>query len=237
MSDRVRIPSICIFQFPFFNSPSKLPHRFFLLLPLLGLSFCPSLAFAHKLRIFATASGAAIEGEAYAADGSPIRDTPVSVLGPKGEHFAELKTDGQGQFRYQATARVDHTLVLDAGAGHVAKYTVPADELPANLPAQASATLSSQPSLPPAPLPQADEGKLKAVPHSNDSPGAKADQLEARIEAVHAQVVQLRKQIDAYQEKLRLHDILGGLGVILGFVGLSFYFLGVRRRERMEGQK
>lgn len=54
--------------------------------------------------------------------------------------------------------------------------------------------------------------------------------LEALIEkAVARQVRPLREQLDAYEEKVRWHDVLGGLGVIVGVAGLSYGF-AMRRR-------
>jgi nickel transport protein len=48
-------------------------------------------------------------------------------------------------------------------------------------------------------------------------------------------LAELRKEVARYENKVRLHDVLGGIGCILGFMGLAFYFLGVRRREKAEG--
>lgn len=57
-----------------------------------------------------------------------------------------------------------------------------------------------------------------------------AADLEALVErAVARQVRPLREQIDAYEEKVRWHDVLGGLGAIVGVAGLA-YGLTARRR-------
>jgi nickel transport protein len=53
------------------------------------------------------------------------------------------------------------------------------------------------------------------------------------IEAAVAQKLRpLQREIVELREEIRLHDILGGIGYIIGIAGISFYFLGVRRRER-----
>ncbi|WP_343867009.1 hypothetical protein [Caenispirillum bisanense] len=47
--------------------------------------------------------------------------------------------------------------------------------------------------------------------------------------AVAREVNPLREQLEAYEEKVRLHDILGGLGWIAGLTGIAFYILARRR--------
>ena len=56
--------------------------------------------------------------------------------------------------------------------------------------------------------------------------------LAARLESIDRQIVQLRKQIDGYEQKTRLHDVLGGLGYILGLTGLAYYFLGKKQKTK-----
>lgn len=52
-------------------------------------------------------------------------------------------------------------------------------------------------------------------------------ELEA---AVARQIAPLRAQIAAYEERVRLHDILGGIGYIVGLAGLAFFLLGRKPR-------
>lgn len=190
------------------------------LLILLVLLVSP--ASAHKLHVFALANGTTIEGEVYAAGNAPIRNAAVTVLGPSGEKLGETKTDDDGKFRFAARQRVDHTFVVDAGEGHRAEYKVTADELPASLPGSNKAVTAA---VKPAAKSQ------PAHDHASHTDSNTAG-LKQELEAVHAQIVQLRKQIDAYEQKVRLHDVLGGLGMILGLMGVSFYFLGVLRKEK-----
>ena len=46
------------------------------------------------------------------------------------------------------------------------------------------------------------------------------------------QLAGLRADLDRYKNELRLRDVLGGVGYILGIMGIVFYFLGVRRKEK-----
>lgn len=213
-------PPISNFQFSIFNFQSVV---FFATL----LSVTP--AFAHKLHVFAVANGATIEGDVYAAGNSPIRNAAVRVLGPNSEKLGETKTDDDGKFRFDARQRVEHTFVVDAGEGHSAQYKISADELPASL-------ASSEPKREP---PAAETAKPviveKPAPKPPQDPPPPAD-LQQELETVHSQIIQLRKQLDAYEQSTRLHDILGGIGVILGWMGVSFYFLGVRKKKTQNAE-
>ena len=63
--------------------------------------------------------------------------------------------------------------------------------------------------------------------------GTSAATIEAIIEAAVARHVgPLRQQIAAYEDKIRWHDVLGGIGYIVGMTGLACYFLARRDRAR-----
>ncbi len=47
--------------------------------------------------------------------------------------------------------------------------------------------------------------------------------------ALGEQIVLLRDQLDQYQQRLSLRDLLGGIGYILGITGVACYFLAAKR--------
>lgn len=51
------------------------------------------------------------------------------------------------------------------------------------------------------------------------------------LEAIHNRLIRLQQRLDEYEQKIRLRDVLGGIGYIVGIAGIAFYFLGVRRRR------
>ena len=210
----------------------------------LGGVLCGRPALAHKLNVFGYAEGKTIHGEAYLRGGAPVRDAPVAVFDAEGNRLAEVTTDAEGKFSFDATLRCDHRLVVDAGAGHSAEFTVPADELPDDLPADQGGEQPAAvpPEARPTPQPQPDApeeppGETKpAGPVAGTARPANGDEsLEARVAALSRQIVQLRKQLDDYEQTTRWHDVLGGIGYILGIMGVAFYFLGVRRKETRAG--
>ena len=82
-----------------------------------------------------------------------------------------------------------------------------------------------------------DLPEREAVPAGEDddlpagaSESAADEDLRAVVEqAVREQVRPLREQLEAYEEKVRARDVIGGIGYILGAAGIAFYFLGVRK--------
>jgi nickel transport protein len=183
--------------------------RAFLALALLLFSVAP--AFAHKIKLFATAEGMSVSGYAYFSGGTRAQGADIAAHVGERQVFSG-KTDDQGAFRFTATESADHRLTVDSGDGHVAGFTVKADELgKAAEPPQAAAETGA------APVAQTvTEG----------------EQLTALIEqAVARQIRPLREQLDAYQESARLRDALGGLGFIIGLGGLA-YGLDQRRKAQ-----
>ncbi|MCW5700433.1 MAG: carboxypeptidase regulatory-like domain-containing protein, partial [Rhodospirillales bacterium] len=171
---------------------------------------------AHNVVAAAYVDGSTIEGEVGFSNGDVVAGAKVEVFGSGHIKLLETVTDEDGQFRFEATRRIDHVIRINLGAGHIAELKVSADELPQSLPAgEGGATPET-----------ADE---RAQPNES-VPDDK--ELEAMIQtAVANQVRPLQKQLLEYENKVRWHDILGGLGYILGLAGLGSYFLAKRKRS------
>lgn len=161
---------------------------------------------AHRMNLFALAEGPEIRGTLTFSGGGRGAGLPVRIEGPDGGLLAEVRTAGDGTFRFTATRRQDHRLSADSGDGHAAHFLVKAEELPASLPAGQGA--------PP-------------VPAAEPAPAAPSSDLEA---AIARQIAPLRLQIEAYEQRIRWHDALGGIGYILGLAGITFFFLGRKPR-------
>ena len=208
------------------------------ILALLGGMWCTTPALAHKLVVFATVEANTIQGEAYFRGGTPVREAKVTVVGPHGEVLGEITTDQEGKFTFDVRFRCDHKLIVNAGEGHSAEYTVSLDELPNGLPAPD--TPDESPNTKPAGVelvaPAESRAERPAIPPGEAAGSAPLQQsLKADLETIDRQVAGLRKDLDKYKNQLRVQDILGGIGYILGIMGLVFYFLGVRKRMKDEG--
>jgi nickel transport protein len=94
----------------------------------------PVAAMAHALHLDVyVVEGANIEGEAY-YQGAKAAGAKVEVFAPDGKKLGETKTNDDGIFTFKAEYRCDHRFVV-TDLGHRASATVPAEDLPDDLPA------------------------------------------------------------------------------------------------------
>jgi nickel transport protein len=185
---------------------------------LLCALFGASSAKAHKLKTFATAIGAEISGYAYFVPGGRAQNAQVVITREDGSLAAHLQTNDQGEFSYRANQRTRLTIHVDAGDGHEADTHIAAADLPSTLPLANNSSAASRPI-----------ESLKGT----DSPTASSLDLQQQIEtALARQLRPLREQLDAWQEQIWLHDILGGLGYIIGLAGLAYGLTNNKRSTK-----
>ena len=181
-------------------------------------------ALAHKMKVFAAADGAVVSGYVYFSPGGRAQDAAIIATIPDGTVIFHGRTDSEGGFRFEAGQRTDLRIAADGGDGHEASFIVKAAELPEDLPA-----------LPP-------PGRTAMVPASGAAAepaavlpvtGQQPAELAALVEqSVARQVRPLREQLDAFQDAVQWHDVLGGIGYIVGLAGLA-YGLAMRPRKRL----
>jgi len=192
---------------------------------LLGLALVSLPVLAHKLQVFAFAEGAQIQGSAYFAGGAKASGARIRIQDTTGKTLAELTPDAEGAFSYQATSPTDHIVIAESGDGHRAEWRVTADELAGGFPQSES--------IPPAPT-QGQPGASDPVTSDQTSSTAKptpetsATTPDARLlmeieQAVARQVRPLREQLIASEDRARWHDVLGGIGYIIGLTGLALW--------------
>jgi nickel transport protein len=204
--------------------------RLAMLAPLLLLTTAP--AEAHALKVFAAAAGDRIEGRVYFAGGHAARGATVQVETTDGRRLAITTADADGRFIIDVRERIDHVIIADSGDGHVARFTVAAATLPV-----AMVPLAVPESLPPAapgaaPATAAPATATAAsIPPSAAAAGGPAGLEDIIARSVAAQIAPLREQIDAHEDRLRVRDVLGGLGYILGLAGLAAWLWARRRGE------
>ena len=163
-------------------------------------------AFGHKVGVFALVNDGVIEGEAYSSGEDTLKNCIVTLLGPDGEKLGETRTQADGTFRFKPTVCVEHMVVVDTGDGHRAEFRVSADELTGTEPV-------------------VDQAQIEEVPTLDD--------IEHHIaHAVAREILPLRRQIDQYERKTRLRDIVAGIGYIFGLAGVVLYFKAGKRRSK-----
>jgi nickel transport protein len=208
---------------------SILMHSF--ILSLLMLVWVNS-ALAHKVTIFAWVQGDRVYTESKFSGGRKAVNAGVEVLNADGERLLEGKTDDRGAFSFKVPEKMEMKVVLLAGPGHRAEWTIPVDAFQEN-----GIKEEETPDLKEPAVSQSREPSVSTHP-DNDLPGrclAKED-----IEAIVEETVQ--RKLAPLTETLRrpenpdkgpsLSDILGGLGYILGLVGIGTYFNYRRKNNK-----
>lgn len=187
------------------------------------LASCAPAALAHALHVFAGAEGKTVSGEVYYSISSKARGVKVTALGPGGELLYETETDEQGRFSFEVETRCNLTIVARTGDGHRAEYVLHASELPPSLPLHSSEANGG--------------GQAQAAPAAGAGEDVGGAQQERLVEeAIARQLRPLREQLDRYEHKVRLHDILGGIGYIVGLAGLVFFLRGRSRAAGGRGR-
>ena len=190
------------------------------------LVFDAGMAFAHRLNIFAYAEDETIVGTAYFSGGGEPAGADVTVYDAAGTVLGRTTTDEAGAFTFDAAVRADHRITVETADGHAAEFVVTAAELPATLlPGESGA---------PAPVATADQPSSDEVDQATLVQPAVAS--DAALEAMVSRIVQqqlrpLRRQLAAYDEEVRVRDIIAGIGYILGIFGLAAYAMALRRRS------
>jgi nickel transport protein len=172
-----------------------------------------SPALAHRLNVFAAWDGTRITGEAYFTGGARAGGIAIRAVAPDGRVPASVRSDKNGDFALPPLAPADLDIVADSGDGHVAHFRITAVEMGASPRPADAATVSSAPA---------------AVPS--------VEGLESVIDrAVARRLAPVQRQIAEYEAKVRLHDILGGIGYLVGIAGLGFWWLA-RREAKGKGR-
>ena len=95
----------------------------------LGMLIRPGSALAHKVKCFATAEGAVVSGYAWMGGGGRPRNVPFKVFGPDGTLLHEGQTNEKGEFAFVPSQTCDLEVVVEAGEGHMARFTVRAEDM------------------------------------------------------------------------------------------------------------
>jgi hypothetical protein len=79
----------------------------------------------------------------------------------------------------------------------------------------------------------AEESDHHAAQHTHAAAhaGDVADAPDDEFEELHEQIDHLEERLNAHDERVRMTDILGGIGYIVGISGAAYYYLGSRRKQ------
>jgi len=190
----------------------------------LAISFVIFLAicekgYAHRVNVFAWVEGDTVSVSCKYPDGKKVNEGVIRVLDSGGTELLSGKTNDQGEFSFNIPKQADLTIVLEAGMGHRAEWTVLKEELsasgqPAAAAAAALPAVRAEPSAAPAKAAAGDASALQ----SQDIQQALEMALDKKLAPV------LKMLAESREQGTKLSDVLGGLGYIVGFAGIAAYF-------------
>lgn len=183
---------------------------------ILGTTF---QAAAHKVILYAYVDGKNIIVEGGFGDGSIAGNAEVKVYDPQDNLLCEGITDDNGIYEFSIPAKTDLRIVLDAGMGHQAEYTIAKDELP-----------------------EVNNGNTQKVEDTETTEKAGETEVtglnEEQLRTIISQ--ELNKKIAPLNKKLiqlesskgaGITEIIGGIGYIFGIMGLALYFIKGRTKS------
>ena len=180
-------------------------------------------AFAHRVSVFAWVDGDRIYLETKFAGGRPVKSGKVVVTDPQGVELLTGVTNDEGEFSFKIPERTDLKIVLIAGQGHQAEWTVRKAEM-GDLPAGTVSAAGVE--KPEAAAQKNAAGKITAAGEpAAPRTGMKPEELEAVIETVLDRKLKpiTRMLADLEQKGPSIKDIFAGIGYIFGLVGVAAY--------------
>ncbi len=170
--------------------------------------------FAHKVNIFAYVEGDRIYTESYFNDGKKCIDSKIEVFDKQGDKLLEGLTDEEGEFSFEVSPEDgDLKIVLTAGMGHRAEYSISADEL------SGAAGLIKEELEKPVSVVSPEVSSLDL----NEIRSLIEDALDKKLEPI------MREIKKSKTDKISPTEIIGGIGYIIGIFGIIAYFLSRKR--------
>ena len=200
----------------------RLEHVLIVWAIVLGVSFLLNgNAHAHRVNIFAWVEGDTVLVECKYPDGREVYEGVIRVLDSAGKELLNGKTNAKGEFSFKVPRQDDLTIVLEAGMGHRADWPLSKQDL-----APAGEAPKPEPAAPSEPAPKTEApppAAKESAPGAASPPPAGIDQaIEKALDKKLAPV--LRMLAEMHEQKVRLTDVLGGIGYIIGLVGVAAYF-------------
>jgi len=194
-------------------------------------------ALAHKVTLFAWVEGEMVYTESKFSGGKKAQNAPIEVFDAHGKKIFEGKTDKNGKFSFKAPRKTEMKIVLLAGMGHRAEWTIPLEEFVEN-----TAENAEKPAVYKMTAPEADKINKSELPSKEDngkSPCLTPEDVQILVEKtldkkLKPVITRLNKAIDPDRGP-SISDILGGIGYILGLMGIGVYF-NYRNKKRNDSK-
>ena len=182
-----------------------------------------SLAFAHRLNVFAWVEGDRIEVETKFMGGAKAQEARVELVAENGKVLQTTKTDASGKASLALPAGFQPqvlTVVVNAGEGHRNQWKIPAQEF-----STTDGKLGK--SFKDVVQATADDAQEKIYTQRQMDEAIKLERLNIETKVI----VPLRKSLAESQEpKIGVKEVVGGIGWLIGIFGILAWY-STRRRK------
>ncbi|MFN4226708.1 MAG: hypothetical protein ACK4F0_01010 [Candidatus Ratteibacteria bacterium] len=171
-----------------------------IILSLLILNF---FAFAHKINIFSYKEGEKIFVEGYFADGKPCKNSQVIVYDENQKEILKGKTNEEGIFSFDIpeTSKIKVVLIADVGHKVETEMQLKEKETEKRIVKEEKKAEQKQIQI------NIDEEKIRKIVE----------------ESIEREINKILKEIEKEKQKVKIQDIIGGFGYILGIFGIFLY--------------
>lgn len=176
---------------------------------------------AHKVNIFVYTEGDKVYTESYFNDGKPCMDSVIEVFSMDDTELMRGRTDKDGLFEFPLPQGSELRIVLNAGMGHRAEYTL---DIPGTGDQENYAS-------------KKDEIKDHTIGEEKDKGTIPSDMNEVRkmiedtvdrsLEKHMRPLIRAVSKIE--KDRVSLTEVFGGIGYIFGIMGIILYF---KKREK-----
>ncbi|ACS79945.1 hypothetical protein [Maridesulfovibrio salexigens] len=199
------------------------------LVSLILLLIMSTPSFAHRVNVFAYVEGDTVFTESYFSKKKKVHQGKIEILNADtGKVLLTGVTDDGGLFDFPIpeAIKMDRNgllINLQASEGHRGDWTLTADEIFPNSPAENKPTITTSSAQSSEPVPM-----TSSVDTTTSS--AEIAQLTAQVEKLTNKVETLKRLIISQQEKgPGVNEIFSGIGYILGLFGVAAFFLSRKK--------
>jgi len=194
----------------------------------LFLIFTAGPVYAHRVWIYAWVEGDTVHTESRFSSRKGVKNGKITVYDLTGKRFLEGLTDTQGKFSFKTPKETALRIVLEAGMGHRAEWTIPLNEVK-----EAAGNIFY-----PVTHPESHEVKPEPPTAPISSPHITREEVRLAMEKAMDKKLApvIRMLYESREPDPSVKDILGGIGYILGLIGIASYFHYRRRKGDQAGQ-
>ena len=189
---------------------------------------------AHGVYVFAWVVGDTVFVESKFSGGKKVNAGKIIVTDSRGTELLSGTTNDRGEFSFKVPKRTELKIVLLAGAGHRAEWTIPVSEIDLSDKKTAPTHEENPETGPLASLKSKDETEAaqKTVPLSGltekDLQSAVEEALEKKLQPMMKMLAESKQQGPTFK------DIFSGIGYIIGLVGIAAY---IHSRKKSKPRK